>query len=145
MILDLFARRVVGYRVSLNNSTQLTKSTFKTAYENRQPTNLLFHSDRGSNYTSHTFCSFLSALGVKQSFSNTSNPYNNSVMESFFKSMKTERLYRTDFRSERELRESIREYIHYYNNERPHSVLRYRTPAYQESQYFSNKGIYQPY
>ena len=66
-------------------------------------------------------------------------------MESFFKSMKTERSYRTDFRSERELRESIREYIHYYNNERPHSVLRYRTPAYQESQYFSNKGIYQPY
>ena len=60
-------------------------------------------------------------------------------MESFFKSMKTERLYRTDFRSERELRESIREYIHYYNNERPHSVLRYRTrkPIFQQQRHLS--------
>ena len=113
MILDLYARRVVAHKISLKNSTQLTKATFKLAYEYRQPTELLFHSDRGANYTSNTFQDYLRALNVKQSFSNTATPYNNSVMESFFKSMKAERLYRTDYRSERELRESVREYINY--------------------------------
>ena len=142
VILDLYARRVVAHKISLKNSTQLTKSTFKLAYEYRQPTELLFHSDRGTNYTSNTFRDYLRALGVKQSFSNTATPYNNSVMESFFKSMKTERLYRTDYRSERELRESVREYINYYNNDRPHSVLRYQTPEYFESKYYRSIGIY---
>ena len=142
VILDLYARRVVAHKISLKNSTQLTKSTFKLAYEYRQPTELLFHSDRGTNYTSNTFRDYLRALGVKQSFSNTATPYNNSVMESFFKSMKTERLYRTDYRSERELRESIREYINYYNNDRPHSVLRYQTPEYFESKYYRSIGVY---
>ena len=142
VILDLYARRVVAHKISLKNSTQLTKSTFKLAYEYRQPTELLFHSDRGTNYTSNTFRDYLRALGVKQSFSNTATPYNNSVMESFFKSMKAERLYRTDYRSERELRESIREYINYYNNERPHSFLRYQTPEYFESKYYRSIGVY---
>lgn len=142
VILDLYARRVVAHKISLKNSTQLTKSTFKLAYEYRQPTELLFHSDRGTNYTSNTFRDYLRALGVKQSFSNTATPYNNSVMESFFKSMKTERLYRTNYRSERELRESVREYINYYNNDRPHSVLRYQTPEYFESKYYRSIGVY---
>ena len=142
VILDLYARRVVAHKISLKNSTQLTKSTFKLAYEYRQPTELLFHSDRGTNYTSNTFRDYLKALGVKQSFSNTATPYNNSVMESFFKSMKTERLYRTDYRSERELRESVREYINYYNNDRPHSVFRYQTPEYFESKYYRSIGVY---
>ena len=142
VILDLYARRVVAHKISLKNSTQLTKSTFKLAYEYRQPTELLFHSDRGTNYTSNTFRDYLRALGVKQSFSNTATPYNNSVMESFFKSMKTERLYRTNYRSEREFRESVREYINYYNNDRPHSVLRYQTPEYFESKYYRSIGVY---
>ena len=135
VIIDLFARKVVGYRVSLSNSTQLTRGTFMTAYKSRNPTELLFHSDQGSNYTSNTFRAYLRDLGVKQSFSATGTPYNNSVMESFFKTLKTEKLYRIDFRSERELREAIKDYIHYYNNERPHSVLCYRTPDRYEADY----------
>lgn len=74
VILDLYARRVVAHKISLKNSTQLTKSTFKLAYEYRQPTELLFHSDRGTNYTSNTFRDYLRALGVKKSFSNTATP-----------------------------------------------------------------------
>lgn len=139
VIIDLYARKVVGYRVSLSNSTQLTRGTFMAAYKSRNPTDLLFHSDQGSNYTSPTFRAYLRELGVKQSFSETGTPYNNSVMESFFKTMKTEKLYRTDFRSERELRESIKEYIHYYNSERPHSILRYRTPDRYEADYLSKQ------
>ncbi len=135
VIIDLFARKVVGYSVSLSNSTQLTRGTFMAAYKSRNPTNLLFHSDQGSNYTSNTFRAYLRDLGVKQSFSATGTPYNNSVMESFFKTLKTEKLYRIDLRSERELREAIKDYIHYYNNERPHSVLCYRTPDKYEADY----------
>lgn len=124
VILDLFARKVISHRISLNNSTQLTKNTFMTAYNERQPQDLIFHSDQGCNYTSGTFRMCLKDLNVKQSFSNPGNPFNNSVMESFFKSMKTERLYRTDFHSEREFRIAVKEYVEFYNKKRPHSVLR---------------------
>ena len=136
VILDLYARKVVGYRVSPSNSTQLTKGTFKAAYESRNPTNLLFHSDQGCNYTSKAYVSYLKQLGVTQSFSRAYTPYDNSVIESFFKSLKTERLYRTDFRSEREFKEALKDYIYDYNTSRPHSKLRYKTPDEYETAYF---------
>lgn len=106
-----------------------------TAYKERQPKDLMFHSDQGSNYISATFRPCLKELNIKQSFSNPGNPYNNSVMESFFKSMKTEKLYRTDFRSEREFRIAVKEYIEFYNDKRPHSVIFYRTPNKYEEEY----------
>ena len=143
VILDLFARKVISHRISLNNSTQLTKNTFMTAYNERQPQDLMFHSDQGCNYTSATFRMCLKDLNVKQSFSNPGNPFNNSVMESFFKSMKTEKLYRTDFRSEREFRIAVKEYIEFYNEKRPHSVLRYRTPNKFEEDYIRKQAALQ--
>ena len=143
VIIDLFARKVIACRISLNNSTQLTRGTFLSAYKDRQPEDLMFHSDRGCNYTSATFRMCLAELKVKQSFSNPGNPYNNSVMESFFKSMKTERLYRTDFRSEREFREAVKDYIAFYNEKRPHSVLRYRTPNKCENDYVRKQAALQ--
>ena len=85
----------------------------------------------------------LKEFGIQQSFSRASTPYDNSVMESFFKSMKTEKLYRTDFRSEREIREAIKEYVHYYNSKRPHSVLNYRTPDAYEADYFKRQAALQ--
>lgn len=129
VIIDLFARKVIACRVSHKNSTQLTKSTFKMAYELRQPDkSLLFHSDRGSNYISKTFMDYLRSLSVKQSFSRAHMPYDNSVCESFFGGMKREELYRTNYKSEKELQQSIKNYIEFYNTKRPHTLLRYRTP-----------------
>lgn len=70
VIIDLFSRMVVGFKVGLKNSTQLTKSTFKLAYESRKPQDsLMFHTDNGSIFRSKTFCDYLRALNVKQSFS----------------------------------------------------------------------------
>lgn len=143
VILDLFARKVISHRIYLNNSTQLTKNTIMTAYNERQPQDLIFHSDQGCNYTSATFRMCLKDLNIKQSFSNPGNPFNNSVMESFFKSMKTEKLYRTDFRSERAFRKAVREYIEFYNEKRPHSVLRYRTPNKFEEDYIRKQAALQ--
>lgn len=57
--------------------------------------------------------------------------------------MKTEKLYRTDFRSEREIREAIKDYVHYYNSKRPHSVINYRTPDAYESDYFKQQAALQ--
>ncbi len=138
VVLDLYARKVIAYKISRHNSTQLTKATAKAAYETRKPIEgLLFHSDQGSNYTSNEFRKYLSSLNIGQSFSNPGMPYDNSVMESFFGSFKREALYRYRFKTEKEFFEGVATYIHFYNNERPHSVLMNRTPDKFEAKYFS--------
>lgn len=141
-ILDLFARTVVGFRVGNKNSTQLVKSTFKAAYEDRKPdTNLIFHTDRGTNYRSKTFCSYLKSLGVKQFFSRAHIPYDNSVMESFFASLKREELYRTKYRSEKELRAAIENYMTFYNEKRPRAKNGYKTPVKKELEYWEKQAV----
>ena len=140
-ILDLYSRMVVGFRISHKNSTQLTKGTFKLAYENRKPRNdLLFHTDRGSNYRSKTFCTYLKSLGVTQSFSRAHVPYDNSVMESFFSSLKREELYRTKYRSENEFRTAVKNYMAFYNEKRPHAKNGYKTPLSRELEFFSRQA-----
>lgn len=140
-ILDLYSRMVVGFRISHKNSTQLTKGTFKQAYENRKPRNdLLFHTDRGSNYRSKTFCSYLKSLGVTQLFSRAHVPYDNSVMESFFSSLKREELYRTKYRSENEFRTAVKNYMEFYNEKRPHAKNGYKTPLSKELEFFSRQA-----
>lgn len=137
VILDLFSRMVIGYRISHRNSTQLAKSTFKIAYEKRNPPKgLIFHTDRGTNYRSHTFISYLKSLGVVQSFSRAHIPYDNSVVESFFASFKREELYRTKYKSEKELIAAIDEYMIFYNTKRPHGGAGYKTPLSKEKEYY---------
>ena len=137
-ILDLYARKVVGCRLGLGNSTQLVKRTFKEAYENRKPEKLLLHTDRGSNYASYTFNSYLKSIGVTHSFSRAYVPYDNSVMESFFSNMKREELYRRKYRSEREIHKAITDYVNFYNDKRPHISNGYKTPTVKEELYFKN-------
>lgn len=92
MILDLFSRRVIGYRVSRNASTHLVTSTFRDAYQARgNPIGLTFHSDRGAQYTSVTLTELLQKCGAKQSFSATARPHDNAVAEAFFASFKKRR------------------------------------------------------
>ncbi|MBR1765381.1 MAG: IS3 family transposase [Ruminococcus sp.] len=140
-IMDLYARKIIAYRISTKNSTRLTKETFLKAYESRQPTDdLLFHSDRGSNYTSRTYMTCLQEHNVTQSFSMPGVPYDNSVMETFFKSLKSELLYRIDFNSENHFKEKVADYIHFYNHERPHKTNGYKTPDSKEKAYFADKS-----
>ena len=141
VILDLYSRKVISCTMGLNNSTQLTKRTLKTAYFERLPkTGLILHTDQGTNYTSLAFQKFAKSLNITQSFSRSSNPYDNSVMESFFKTLKLEELYRRNYRSERDLKESIDRYIHFYNSERIHSMNFYRTPDKYEEEYYLKHG-----
>ena len=73
---------------------------------------------------------------MTQSLSRKSTPYDNSVMEAFFKTLKAEELYRNNYRSEREFRERVGAYIEFYNGKRPHHINRYRTPNAMEESYF---------
>lgn len=97
---------------------------------------LIFHSDRGSQYTSYTFQSLLKTYGVKQSFSPSGKPCHNAVMESFFASMKKEELYRTNYHSETEFKERVQKYIMFYNTEHPHSTLGYKAPNSYEKMFY---------
>lgn len=136
VIIDLFSRKVVAHKVSQRNSTQLIISTFRNAYTARKPsTGLIFHSDQGSQYTSYTFRSLLKEFQVTQSFSKSGNPYDNAVAESFFSTFKKEEFYRSNYRSEKELRQGIDTYISFYNKKRPHTTLKNRTPEQFEADF----------
>lgn len=140
VILDLFSRRVVGYRISRKSSTHLVTATFKAAFQERgNPTHLTFHSDRGGQYTSDTFCRLLLDCNVQQSFSNSGRPYDNAVVETFFATFKKEEAYRRDYSSEADFRKSVEQYIQFYNETRPHKTLAYKTPARFEELYGKDK------
>lgn len=107
----------------------LVKATFESAYEVHQPpAGLIFHSDRGSNYVSRTFCNLLASQNVAQSFSRLGKPHDNAVAETFFKSIKQEELYRTYDHSEKEHKKAVDTYILFYNSKRLHKTLQYKTP-----------------
>lgn len=138
VILDLFSRKIVACCVGRNNTTYLTKRTFREAYNARHPGDgLVFHIDRGSNYGAESFRKLLAANNVTQSFSRAHVPYDNAVMENFFGTMKKEELYRYRYRSERELKESIKLFVERYNSERPHEKLKYKTPDQIEEMYLN--------
>ena len=123
VIIDLFSRKVIAHKISKRNSTQLITATFKMAYEERHPSSgLIFHSDRGAQYTSHRFQQILHEHNTEQSFSQPGKPYDNAVAESFFASLKKEELYRKDHPSDRAFQASIASYIEFYNNKRPHRI-----------------------
>ena len=135
-VIDLYARKIISYKIGKINSTQLVKTTFKIAYEKRKPSkSLIFHTDRGSNYISKGLNDYLKSLQITHSFSRAYVPYDNSVMESFFASLKREELYRKKYRSEKEFYKAVDDYIEFYNERRPHAKLQYKTPNQKEREY----------
>ncbi len=93
---------------------------------------MVFHSDRGANYTSRSFANLLEQNGITQSFSKVGCPYDNSVVESFFQNFKKEYFYRYKVKSKRCLINLVDEYVQFYNNVRTHSHLNYITPVQKE-------------
>ena len=139
VIIDLFSRKVIAYKISKKNSTQLITATFKMAYEERNPpTGLIFHSNRGAQYTSHRFQQLLHEHKVQQSFSRPGEPHDNAVAESFFASLKKEELYRRNITSDRAFQASVASYIEFYNTKRPHRTLKNLTPCQMEENFYKN-------
>ncbi len=122
MVLDLYARSVVGWALSNSPDSQLTAKALTMAYETRgKPAGLMFHSDQGSHYTSTKFRQCVWRHQIKQSMSRRGNCWDNAPMERFFRSLKSEWVPELGYRSKAEAQRSIFDYItSYYGPIRPH-------------------------
>ena len=133
VIIDLFGRKLIAWNVRTRSDSTLTEDTLAAAMRTRgYPRGILFHSDRGLQYTSERFRKAADRFEVIQSFSAKAHPYDNAVAESFFKFLKLEELDRKSFHSEAELKLSMTAYANWYNRERPHSANSGRTPNEME-------------
>ena len=140
VVIDLFSRKVVGWSLSGRHTVDLTMDAFLKAYSDRgEPSFVLFHSDRGSEYTATTFRMALESRDIIQSFSKKGYPYDNACCESFFRHMKRECLDRKTFHNQEELRLACFEYIQRYNNKRPHNSLEGYTPNEIEDFYMERQ------
>jgi putative transposase len=132
VVLDIFSRSVVGWSMSERLTDDLTVNALMQALLKRNPaSDLIFHSDRGSQYASMRFRQILSRYGILQSMSGKGNCYDNAYAESFFGTLKTELGHRYESRSV--ARRSIFEYIEvFYNRIRRHSALNCVSPLEYE-------------
>ena len=138
VILDLFSRRVVGWKLGQTLESELVVTALRNALVLRQPEEgLYFHSDRGSQYSSQAVRKPLSVIGATQSMSGAANCFDNAMMEAFFSTLKTECFPEKQvFSSRAQARREIFEYIElYYNNQRLHSALGYQTPRNYETKF----------
>lgn len=134
IIIDLCSKKILGWSVSHRIDTDLLLKAFWMAWRLRRPLKgLMFHSDRGVQYCSKRFRNVLRSLGVIQSMSRKGNCWDNACSESFFKTLKTEWFYDILFKSRKEAKEKLFEYIEvFYNRKRLHSSLNYDTPLEYE-------------
>lgn len=138
VVIDLFSRKVISWHLSNRADVNLVITAFQKAYKFRNsPYGLMFHSDRGTQYTAFAFRQLLDSLNVVQSFSKKGYPFDNAVCECFFKYLKKEETNRRTYLTFEDLQLSIFEYIEgYYNSRRPHGSLGYLTPNEAESAYW---------
>lgn len=133
VVLDQCSRRVLAWGLGRRRDTGLTRQVLDAAVRRRRPgRGLIFHSDRGSEYVGATLRDRLRSLGIRQS-SALRGPEDNAHMESFFHSLKAELVHGARFASEAALRHAIARYVRYYNHQRLHSALAYRSPVDYES------------
>ena len=140
VVLDLFARRVVGFSISDSPNSTLTASALQMAYHTRlKPSDVLFHSDQGTHYTSKEFADAVaSCKDMQQSMSRKCNCWDNAPTERFFRSFKTEWMPKGGYEDIIEASRAISDYIWgYYQTVRPHSFNDYLPPAEKERLYFN--------
>ena len=137
VIIDLYARRVVGWSISKNPDASLVINALENAYQQRgKPKGLMFHSDQGSQYTSLRFRQRLWRYRIKQSMSRRGNCWDNAPMERVFRSLKTEWVPIKGYVGLDQARLDISSYLMgYYNYQRPHSFNQGLAPAIAEKNF----------
>jgi len=129
VVLDAFSRRIVGWAMGHNLKTQLVIDAINMAIAQRKPTNVIHHSDQGSQYTSVAFGLRCKEANVRPSMGSVGDAYDNAMCESFFATLECELLDRRKFQTKAEARMAIFEFIEgWYNPGRRHSALGYKSP-----------------
>ena len=136
VILDGFSRKVVGWALDRTLGNRLTITALEHAIAQRRPRpGLVHHSDRGLQYARAEYVVLLEKYGIVPSMSRPANPYDNASCESFMKTLKQEEIYANRYENLEQLRANIEEFIEqYYNRQRLHSALGYRSPEEFEKQ-----------
>ena len=136
-ILDLYDRRIVAFVIGDHNDNPLVFKTLDKAIKTNPDAQPLFHSDRGFQYTNRVFHQKLEKQGMKQSMSRVARCIDNGPMEGFWGILKREMYYGRRFTCKSELMNSIKSYIHYYNNRRVQRNLGILTPIEKHTWYFA--------
>lgn len=134
VVIDLFSRRVVGWSMKdVMTAQMVTDALMMAIWRRGRPKELLHHSDQGSQYTSEPFQRLMADNGVTCSMSRSGNVWDNAAMESFFSSLKIERVKRKVYRTRNQARADVFDYIErFYNPTRRHSTIGYLSPMQYE-------------
>ena len=137
VLIDLYARRVVGYEMSNRNDEALVCGALSMALWTRAPSpGLIHHTDQGRNYAGKRYRAQLAKAGIQTSMSRKGDCWDNAVAESFFATLELELIENRAFESRSAARSAVFEFIEvYYHNQRSHQTLEYRTPAQVERAY----------
>jgi transposase InsO family protein len=141
-VIDLASRRVVGWAVADHMRTELVTDALRMAIEHRQPApGLIFHSDRGTQYTSAAFTGLLAEHEMVQSLSRPRQCWDNAVAESFFATLKGELIDTRSWATRAQVRRAVFEYVEvFYNRQRLHSSRGYLSPAAYETKIHHHKA-----
>jgi transposase InsO family protein len=142
-ILDLFGRRVVGWAMDERMTTDLTLRALRMALQQRRPVpGLVHHSDQGSQYTDGRYRALLATHGIEASMNSAGTWYDNAPMESFFGTLKSERVHHILYRDRAVARTDLFQYIEgWYNRWRLHSSLAYESPEVFEQHYHQRQQV----
>jgi len=138
VVLDLFSRRIVGWSLREDMRSELVVDALRMAWFQRSPDRskeLIFHSDRGSQYASSDFNQLLNECSIQPSMSRKGDCWDNACSETLFASLKVERLHGQRFETIRHAKDETLDWLLWYNRTRMHSTLKYVSPMQFEQQW----------
>lgn len=142
VVLDVWSRRVVGWAMATHLRTELVLGALEMALWRRRPGDVIHHSDQGSQYTSVAFGKRCEEAGVRPSMGSVGDCFDNAMCESFFATLECECLDRQRFRTQKEARMAVFDFIEgFYNPHRRHSALDYESPVEYETKWAESCGM----